>query len=234
MKNPNAAFDPYDHLSIPRDADAAEIRGAYRKRAKATHPDTSSGSPDEFSKTTRALAILTDHTRRARYDATGDASDQRLDNTLAELAEIIMSLFDAVCVEETKLGRDPIMTDIAAAMRQLCAKNLVLFREQRANTEKQIAKQRRFLGRFKARASSSASKSTLPPDLIDKLLENRITQAKDALRLGDLQIAKFERVAAALVEYDFLYDASESASTTSSATGQRTMYINIFDMLRQQ
>jgi tetratricopeptide (TPR) repeat protein len=61
----------YDLLGALPDDDAEEIRTAFRKAAKATHPDTNAGDPDaplRFRQIVRANAILSDAEQRAAYD----------------------------------------------------------------------------------------------------------------------------------------------------------------------
>lgn len=63
--------DPYSLLGIPRSADDATIKKAYRKLAKELHPDANKDNPkasDRFSEVTRAYDLLSDKDKRARYD----------------------------------------------------------------------------------------------------------------------------------------------------------------------
>jgi hypothetical protein len=62
----------YEVLGVPRTADLATIRAAYRRRARTTHPDLG-GDPDEFAAVTTAWWTLSAPDRRARYDAGDDA-----------------------------------------------------------------------------------------------------------------------------------------------------------------
>lgn len=66
--------DYYSILGLPRGADAAEIKRAFRDRAKAFHPDRSPGRPehaDRFREINEAYAVLGDPARRASYDGLG-------------------------------------------------------------------------------------------------------------------------------------------------------------------
>lgn len=61
----------YDLLGVSIEAEQAEIRKAYRKRALDCHPDKNPDNPqaaERFHELSKALEILTDVTARAAYD----------------------------------------------------------------------------------------------------------------------------------------------------------------------
>ena len=63
--------DPYRVLDVPRSADQAAIKQAYRKLAKALHPDRNPGSKQaeqRFREVTEAYDLLSDPAKRAKYD----------------------------------------------------------------------------------------------------------------------------------------------------------------------
>ena len=57
----------YEVLGVPRDATAEEVRRAYRRAARAAHPDVG-GDPAAFRAVTRAWDLLGDAEARRRYD----------------------------------------------------------------------------------------------------------------------------------------------------------------------
>lgn len=62
----------YGVLGVQPSATAEEIKSAYRRLAKDTHPDTSGGkSTDRFHRVSEAYEILGDPARRAEYDSSG-------------------------------------------------------------------------------------------------------------------------------------------------------------------
>jgi len=66
--------DPYTTLGVPRTADAAEIKAAYRKLALQYHPDRNAGSreaEERFKEISEAYATLRDPELRARFDRYG-------------------------------------------------------------------------------------------------------------------------------------------------------------------
>jgi len=63
--------DPYATLAVPRGADEATIKKAYRKLAKELHPDRNKDNPkkaEQFAKVSQAYDLLTDKDKRARFD----------------------------------------------------------------------------------------------------------------------------------------------------------------------
>ncbi len=64
--------DPYATLGLSRSASDKDIKSAYRKLAKELHPDKNKDNPkatERFSDVTRAYDLLSDKTKRARFDA---------------------------------------------------------------------------------------------------------------------------------------------------------------------
>lgn len=68
----------YEHLGLSRGADAAEIKKAYRRASLMHHPDKG-GDPEKFKEIQHAYEVLSDESRKARYDMTGsDAEVQEM------------------------------------------------------------------------------------------------------------------------------------------------------------
>jgi DnaJ-class molecular chaperone len=63
--------DPYAVLNVPRTADQARIKGAYRQLAKSLHPDRNPGdavAERRFKEISQAYRLLSDPKQRARFD----------------------------------------------------------------------------------------------------------------------------------------------------------------------
>ena len=61
--------DPYIVLGVPRQASGEEIARAYKRAARASHPDSgSAGSAERFQAVSDAYEVLRDPGRRAMYD----------------------------------------------------------------------------------------------------------------------------------------------------------------------
>ncbi len=65
--------DYYKILDVPRDADAATIKKAYRRLARKYHPDVNhaAGAEDQFKNLQEAYEVLKDDEKRAAYDQLG-------------------------------------------------------------------------------------------------------------------------------------------------------------------
>jgi molecular chaperone DnaJ len=71
--------DYYELLGIPRGADDAAIKSAYRRLAKECHPDRHNGCPEQearFKAVSEAYDVLKDPQKRAAYDRFGKAAFQ--------------------------------------------------------------------------------------------------------------------------------------------------------------
>ncbi len=69
-----AAKNFYAILGVPRQADDAELKKAYRKLARMYHPDKNPGdkaSEERFKEINEAYAVLSDADKRAQYDRFG-------------------------------------------------------------------------------------------------------------------------------------------------------------------
>ena len=64
--------NPYETLGVAPGASQDDIRKAYRKAAKETHPDLNPGKPEaekRFKEVNAAYDIIGDEAKRKRYDA---------------------------------------------------------------------------------------------------------------------------------------------------------------------
>ena len=69
--------DYYEVLGVPKDADDAAIKKAYRQLAKKYHPDSNPGNKEaeeKFKEAGEAYAVLSDKDKRAAYDRYGHAA----------------------------------------------------------------------------------------------------------------------------------------------------------------
>src|SRR5512136_3488005 len=68
--------DYYEVLGVPKGAGADDIKRAYRKLARQSHPDVNKASDAEakFKELNEAYEVLSDDNKRAAYDRFGHAA----------------------------------------------------------------------------------------------------------------------------------------------------------------
>jgi molecular chaperone DnaJ len=91
--------DPYEVLSVARDADDREIKKAFRALARELHPDVNRHDPEaeeKFKEAAEAYEILGDPERRATYDRYGfEGLDSRGFASVAHGFGSFADIFDA-------------------------------------------------------------------------------------------------------------------------------------------
>lgn len=117
----NADFDPYRALGVRRDASLPDIRRAWRRLAKETHPDRSPDDRDaerRFKDGASAWAVLSDPEARARYDRrprqprtyTGPEMDlirrfaELVRSVISEVSQVIFDVIVPAYVERYERG----------------------------------------------------------------------------------------------------------------------------------
>ena len=112
----------YDVLGVDPAAAEAEVRAAYRRLARVTHPDTAGdAAANSMARLNEAWRVLSDPARRAVYDASlrppsaSSGFDQRFDQRLDE------ELHPVASRPEVRSGRFPIwpivgLTVVGAAL----------------------------------------------------------------------------------------------------------------------
>jgi molecular chaperone DnaJ len=90
------AFDYYAILGVERNATTEEIKKAFRRVARETHPDANPDDPEaeeRFKKAAEAYEVLSDVDRRARYDR-GDTIDlSSLFSGVGGIDDLLRSVF---------------------------------------------------------------------------------------------------------------------------------------------
>lgn len=142
--------DLYSTLGIDKKASKEEIRKAYRKKARAVHPDTG-GSPEKFALVKRAHDILTDEERRRKYDTTGDESEAKVNNEQSDVVNCLVFALETVLGKIESKGADPTQYDVVNDMRIFLGDEIEKINtmlSQLAQVKKRIEK---LLGRFKTK-----------------------------------------------------------------------------------
>lgn len=97
--------DLYEILGIGHDASQEEIRTAFRRKVKESHPDIG-GDPEEFVKVTAAYNVLSNPDAKSYYDSTGDVSEHNPLMFQQRVIGLMGSIFDALISSSVDQGID--------------------------------------------------------------------------------------------------------------------------------
>ncbi|MFO1118546.1 MAG: DnaJ domain-containing protein [Beijerinckiaceae bacterium] len=165
--------DLYEVLGVPRDATTAAIRRAFRKKARAAHPD-GGGSAEAFNELKTAYDVLADPVRRKRYDETGELGDAAPDPQRARLVEMLSVGLDLALL---RLSQAPALLNNFNIV-QLTAESLrtkqAEWREQKRQYEAALTATRRLEERFSV---------TEGDNLMELVVEKRIAACKTNIDL---------------------------------------------------
>lgn len=99
--------DYYEVLGVDRQANASEIKSAYRRLALQYHPDRNPGDPsaeEKFKEVSIAYAVLSDESKRQNYDRFGSIASDLPFGAEADLGTVV-NFFDAVFGDLFGAGR---------------------------------------------------------------------------------------------------------------------------------
>lgn len=126
----------YDILGVSSDASQEEIKKAYRKRARETHPDANGGKDGDFAKVSEAYEILSDPEKRKEYDRTGDSKGAgKPENREAKVRQRVTQVFTGI-IEEA----NPDTIDIIEMMLKVFGDKIREAEREKSRTQKKIDK----------------------------------------------------------------------------------------------
>lgn len=164
--------DLYETLGVARDASPDEIRAAYRRAARAAHPDREGGSTERMQAVNGAYVVLSDAERRQAYDQ-GEAAD----SPDAIPRAILRSIF-----------ADAIRDDAPDVLRYAQDK----LRRSEAGARAEADTQRRAINRLEKQRQRITAKG--PHDLYHEILEKAISKAKAELQSLEQNLVHAARV----------------------------------------
>ncbi len=181
-------IDPYETLGVAREASTAQIKTAYRKRAKNAHPDTG-GDTDTFARLNTSYEILSDPVRRKIFDETG------YDPTLADTKDleglvVLETLINEFILDE----REPGSFDPVSAMRRKLTDKIVNVRFHILELERHRARIRNHLDRIGKRPET---------DFLGSMMRARSGSITDAITKAEAQIATIEQAYQMLDGYSY-------------------------------
>ncbi len=192
--------DLYATLGVAKDAPAAAIRKAYRRKAKSAHPD-GGGSPEEFAVVCLAADVLGDDARRARYDSTGQADAAEPDTVLADAMNMVMQAIQHVVGEIMRRGGDLGSFDVVSDAKKKVAGDIKKARQMEASQKNEAAELRTFAKRFKPKRGK--------PNRIAPMLLSQADVAERGAAMAVAKVPAMEMAIAILSDHDFDFTAPQ-------------------------
>jgi len=158
--------DPYKILGVKKKASKEEIKKAYRRKAKETHPDVG-GSTEDFQKTQKAFKILNDERARIIYDTRGaEEATENEKNTKA--VALCTNVIERVL---TELGINILTEDPFQIVQKSLTQSIIDNMKRKA----EIVKTSQYLTKFMKRVKRRKTKH---PDILQILIEESLIDAE--------------------------------------------------------
>lgn len=186
-------MNPYQELEVPKDADKATIKRAYRRKASKHHPDREGGDTSKFQLVKRAYEVLSDPALRHQYDHTGEIpdGDTRRQQALQGLADLVLHLIERVADVDT--------FDLGSAIKSAIRDGIANRQRERKQV---VAKMNKF-----QKALARLAKKTDEPDAIAHVLTVKIQQLEDGIKVADADTALGAEMLKLWDEYEFKFDS---------------------------
>jgi len=195
-------YETLDLETEPRPT-GAQIKRAYRRKAKETHPDVG-GSREEFAKVSRAYLVLSNPVRRAKYDATGEIPEQTPESApLNLLVQFFVTMVQMFC---NGAGPDPCTMDLVKVAREQFRKDILQMENEQVKVRAAIKKWEDVAMRF-----SNYNKKV---DVIHLSLRGQIPPLEAQLRLMDEQIGIRKDAMKLLDGYTFAFEQPQPQAQT--------------------
>lgn len=189
-------MDLYAVLGVPRDANPAAIRRAYRSKARRAHPD-GGGSAESFEQIKTAYDTLIDEARRRRYDETGEHDDAAAESRRAELIEMLFTALDLALLKLSQRAWLPKHANLVLVTAEMLRQQRQEWTGRRREFEKVAEQSRELLGRF-----ITVSRN----NLMQTVVERRVAKCQSEIEALDRRIKTADEALKVLKEMTFRAD----------------------------
>lgn len=187
----------YEDLGVPKDADRAAIKRAYRKKAQKLHPDRDGGDKEKFFAVQKAYDVLYDDARRAHYDAHGtDGQTDRHGDLVRRLAALFMHFVETADVDHA---------DIVALMRQALL-------DGKSTTQQGLKQQEAKITKYE-RTKKRLTKKGAGDNLLVQMLDGQISNVRRSIELGKAEFTNVDDMLKMLVDYQYTTDGNSQQAT---------------------
>jgi len=185
-------MNPYEILGIPPSASEQQIKSAYRRRARETHPDAG-GDGADFALVSKAHAILMDPEARKRFDETGSIDEIAPLTVRQRMIQILAAILQEALRVEGERGTSFDHFDFMTPMREAVAIN----RKQAEANHQRLARasrnQKILLKRIVRKGDGE--------NVFETVIRQNLQQLEPILKASDLDCRAFDMAADELQHY---------------------------------
>lgn len=211
-------FDPYSELGVDPAADAATIKAAYRRAAKARHPDAG-GTAEAFNKAARAWVILSDPETRARWDAGDKTEPGQKPSVDAMATQLITQLLEQVLRQD-----DEPAGDLIKALTDHLETEVARVEGIKGGIEKARKRGEKLLGRARRKKNAKAGE-----DVVSRAIRWHMGQMEGGLKAAEEQLTVLRRAQTILREHELKLDMpAQTMSYEDIVRAQMRAYSTIF------
>lgn len=210
---PRKKKDHYETLGVGKDADGETIKRAYRKRSRETHPDRNPGdkqSEDEFKAVNNAYMVLSDPTRRKRYDDVGDDDDSVKPNYFTLLSTLLSSILQ----EGFGKGQEPNTINVLHLMNQKLVSAMLAIDKNRDTAKRAI----KYLKKAKALLKDKED------GILYSVIQRDIDETERSFRAFEDDHERHKQALAYLKQCKYDYDAKTTNFTATVKQGSGPLF----------
>ena len=216
--------EPYSTLGVPRNANEATIRRAFRKQARRAHPD-GGGSDDAFNQLKNAYDILSDPERRCRYDQTGRTEEPPPDPHEAKIIDVLSIGLDLALFKLASKPQEGRNINILQLTLLEIEEKRKEWTNQRGNYQQALAVSEQLKDRFEVAEG---------PNLLEKVVSGRINICEKHIAALDDRIKLIDEAVNLLRTAKFkeplgIEHTTENPPEPPKPTDDQIKFLRLFD-----
>lgn len=191
----------HDLLEVPVDATLEEIKAAYRKKVKETHPDVSPGNVDLFLEIIKAYSILSDEEKRRHYEETGIEPEDNQTMIEAQAKTILLELL------VTLFTKNEVKRVLSTDFLQILHNSLNgEIKSSKASIAKayEDAKYYRLLYKRVQRKEKDTSTNNKPESLYHTVITDILTNLNNVIKYHHFRLKTISKAIQLLNEYEYI------------------------------
>lgn len=192
----------YDVLGVKKKASKEEIKRAYKKKAKETHPDVG-GTEEDFKNVGKAYRILIDDRLRITYDCSGEEEEPTISSIEREASELVQA--ELISILMTLKG-DSLKEDLISVL----TKRIELELNQLIQAMKNAGELIKILGKIKVKIKKRSEGS----NILAEAVQSEINSTKYAVISKERRLAVLQKATEILKDYYYNKDKSFSSIPT--------------------